>query len=491
MTMGKETSSTFSRRRRWSARFAVLVSSICVLAIVAMVNYASQRYFSKRFFLSSQSEVRLSEQTLGLLRSLTNDVEVIMYYDRDEPMYPTISALLNEYRLACPKIQVRTVDYVRDPADAAEVKIKYGLDSLTEKNLVIFDSGGRDKVVPGTMLAEYALEQIPNAEEREFRKKPVLFMGEQVFSAVLLALSNPKPLKAYFLGGHGEHAPDGGDPQMGYMKFTSLLQQNYVQVQPLSLLGTNRVPDDCNLLIIAGPVQPLAELEVQRIANYLEQGGRLLALLSYQSADKRLGLEPLLEQWGVKIGPGLVRDPDNTSMNADVLPDDFGSHPIMNPLLKSRLHMMLPRPVGPTTTNAPDAGAPAVDVLIRSGPNSVILPITGAKPGPQPLGVAVERAEAKGVVTERGASRLVVLGDSIFLGNEIIDSMGNRDFASSVINWLLDRTALMQGVGPRKVTEYRLVMTESQYRRIQWLLLGGLPAGVLLLGGIVWLTRRS
>lgn len=490
--MGTDTHPTFSAKRRWSARVSVLVASLSVIAIVCLVNYASQRHFSKRFFLSSQTEVKLSEQTLGLLRGLTNEVRITLFYNREEPLFTTVEALVNEYRLASPRITVNTVDYIRDPAKAAEVKLQYNLSSLQEKNLVIFDSEGREKIVPGTMLAEYTLEQIPETEELEFRRKPVLFMGEQMFSAVILAIVNPKPLKAYFLGGHGEHSPTGGDERMGYLKFTQLLQQNYVQVELLSLLGTNRVPDDCNLLIIAGPEQPLAELELQRISTYLDQGGRLLVLLSYSSLGKRLGLESLFEKWGIQLGESVVRDPDNTSLTtgADLLPDDFGPHPIMNPLLQSRLHLILPRAVGPASTNAPGADDPLVDVLVASGPRSEVTRSNDPVLGPQPLAVAVERAEAKGVVTERGATRLVVVGDSIFLGNELIESMGNRDFANAVINWLLDRTALLQGVGPRKLTEYRLVMTDSQMYRIEWILLAGLPALSLVAGGLIWLRRR-
>ena len=488
--MGNKISPTFSSRRRWAARFAVLISTVSVVAIVGMVNYASQRYLSGRFFLSTETNVELSGQTMGLLRGLTNDVEVILYYDREESLYPVVSGLLNEYRLACPRIQVRTVDYLRDPAEAAEVKIRYGLSSFQEKNLVIFDSDGRQKIVPGTMLAEYTMEPIRGEEELEFRKKPVLFKGEQVFSAVLLSIGNPKPLKAFVLGGHGEHDPAGGDEQMGFLKFTSLLHHNYVEVHPLSLLGTNRVPDDCNLLILAGPVQRLAELEVQRIADYLEQGGRLLALLNYQSAGKSLGLASLLERWGVVIGEGVVRDPDNTTMGSDLMPNDFGSHVIVNPLLDSRLHLMLPRAVGAVSTNAPGVDALAVEVLVSSGPASLLLSSGDPAPGARPLAVAVERPEAPGVVTERGVTRLVVVGDSIFLGNQMIDSGGNRDFASAVINWLLDRTTLLGGVGPRPIHEYRLVMTDDQFMRVQWILLGGLPAVVLGFGGLIWFTRR-
>ncbi len=489
--MGTEPRPTFSAARRWAARFAVLISVLCVVAIVAMVNYASQRYLSKRLFLSAQTRVQLSEQTLGLLRGLTNDVEVILYYDREEPLYPTVSALLNEYRLACPRLQVRTVDYLRDPAEAAEVKIRHGLASLQEKNLVIFECGGRDKIVPGAMLAEYQLEQVPNATEREFRKKPVLFMGEQVFSAVILALANPKPFKAYFLTGHGEHPPEGGDEQTGYLQFACLLRQNYVEVQSLSLLGTNRIPDDCNLLVVAGPVQPLVELELQRLAAYLKQGGRLLAMVNYQSEDRVLGIERVLETWGVKVGPGVVRDPDNTVSGTDVISGDFGSHPIMNPLLQSRVHFVLPRPVGPVSTNDPAVDAPAVRGLVYSGPKSILVQPVPTRPARQPLAVAVEQAEAAGVVTERGTTRMVVLGDSILFGNQLIESAGNRDFANAIVNWLLDRTVLLQGVGPRRVTEYRLVLTDAQFTRVQWVLLGGLPAVVLALGGAVWLSRRT
>ncbi|MCU0771677.1 MAG: GldG family protein [Verrucomicrobia bacterium] len=491
MTKRTEPRPTFSAVRRWSARLAVLVSTVCVLAIVVMVNVASQRHFSKRFFLSTRTEVRLSAQTLGLLQGLTNDVVVTLYFDREAALYPTVSALLNEYRLACPRIQVRTVDYLRDPAEAAEVKIRHGLDSAQEKDLVVFECEGRDKVVPGTILAQYELERVPNTEELEFRKKPVLFLGEQVFSAVILAVSNPKPFKAYFLTGHGEHSPESGDEQTGYLKFASLLQQNYVEVHPLSLLGTNRIPEDCNLLVIAGPVQPLFELELERLGTYLDQGGRLLAMVNYQSTGRVLGIERLLEKWGVKIGAGLVRDPDNTISGTDVVSADFGSHTIMNPILGSRVHLILPRPVGAVSTNAPAADAPVVASLVSSGPRSVLLEAASGGLGRHSLAVAVERAEAAGVVTERGATRMVILGDSIVFGNQLIESVGNRDFANALVNWLLDRTVLLEGVGPRPVAEYRLVMTDTQFARIRWVLLAGLPAAVLACGGILWLSRRS
>ena len=43
-----------------------------------------------------------------------------------------------------------------------------------------------------------------------------------------------------------------------------------------------------------------------------------------------------------------------------------------------------------------------------------------------------------------------------------LNAAANRDFVSYAANWLLDRTMLLAGIGPRPVTEFRLMMTRNQ-----------------------------
>ena len=109
-----------------------------------------------------------------------------------------------------------------------------------------------------------------------------------------------------------------------------------------------------------------------------------------------------------------------------------------------------------------------------------------------PLIVAAEQGGIKDVNTDHGTTRLVVVGDSLCLDNEIIDTVpGNAYFAALAANWLLDRPqVLLQGLGPRPLKEYKLIMTGSQRQSVQWLLLAGMPGAILLLGGLVWLRRR-
>jgi hypothetical protein len=175
---------------------------------------------------------------------------------------------------------------------------------------------------------------------------------------------------------------------------------------------------------------------------------------------------------------------------SDLVIEDFTRHPVVNPLFQSRLHVILPRMVGQLSVRAQAADAPKVEEIAFSGPRAYIEGEPVGELKPLPLMVAVEKGAVKGVVTERGLTRMIVAGDSIFLGNRQIESAANRDFAGYAANWLLDRTQLLQGLGPRPITEYRLVMGAAQMQTVQWVLLGAMPGAVLLVGGLVWLRRR-
>jgi hypothetical protein len=481
---------SFSPGRRWKIGFDVIVRTALVLAVVVMLNYLGANFFH-RFYLSSQTQ-QLSTRTLSVVNSITNRVAVTVYYDKTDDWYPMIMALLNEYHTANPDISVETVDYVRDAGEAEKIKEKYKLNSAKDKNLVIFDAGENHvKIVNGDELSQVKLEPVPNSTEHEFRRKPIAFNGEMLFTAMLLAVENPKPLKAYFLQGDNEPSlSDSGDN--GYLKFGAILAENYIATEPLTLLGQNAVPDDCNLLIIAGPSGAFSETELQKIDQYLAQGGRLFMLFNYSSLKKPTGLDSILARWDVAVLDDVVQehDPNNTS-GEDVIIYNFNSHPVVNPLTGQAVQLILPRPVGAVDSQNPPADAPKVDALVSSSPQSTLMGDSTAAPRSYPLMVAVEQKAVPGVASTRGTTRMVVVGDSFFLNNKYIEGGANRDFAGYAVNWLLDRTVLLNGIGPRPVTEFRLKMTQAQQTNVRWLLLGALPGAILVFGWLVWFGRRK
>jgi hypothetical protein len=194
----------------------------------------------------------------------------------------------------------------------------------------------------------------------------------------------------------------------------------------------------------------------------------------------------------VDLGHNVVSDSDNTVKGSDVIISNYGDgkNPVVNSLLGLQIQLSLPRTVGRWKPQADSVDAPRVDEIAFTGPKATVRGGLARKP-PFPLMAAVEKGAIKDVITERGATRIVVVGDSIFLGNLQIESGHNRDFANNAINWLLDRSQLLGGVGPRPITDYKVVMTNTQMHQAQLLLLGGLPGSVLVLGALVWLRRRK
>jgi len=496
--MPTENPPSFSPAQKWSAGLNVGLSVLALGAILLMVNYLGARHFA-RVSLAASRRIELSPLTRETLASLTNDVKVTIYYDREEPLYESVRALLKEYMFASARLQVETVDYRRDPGAAQMVKTAYKLSQATDKNLVIFDCNKRWKTVTQNELSDLDIQALIAGKSREVRRTH--FKGEMLFTSAILNVTTLRTLKAYFLQGHGEHEPDSEDKLMGYSEFAGVLRENNIERDKLSLDGAAEVPADCHLLIIAGPRIPLLPEELDKIDRYLKQGGRLFAAFNYSSAWRPLGLEGRLARWGVAVGNNVVFDSEHTYTGMDMAVSRFGNHAISRPLAQSALYMLLPRSVDKMRGGGVSSDGVSADSIAFTGERARVetdLRKDGAHyPSPRdyvgtvPLIVAAEKGRLTGVTADRGATRLVVCGDSVFLGNETINKAANRDFASLAVNWLLDRAQYLTAIGPEPIKEYMLNMTKRQMISARWVLMLGMPGAVMLLGLLVAVRRRK
>lgn len=497
---------SFSKSRRWLIWFNTILGVAAVIALVAMANYLASGYF-KRLQTSSRLRQEITPQTTTLLSRLTNQVEVTIFFDQqdNEQIYSLVLALLKQYSYANPNIRVQSLDYTRSPGKAAVLLSKHKISNLKDKDFVIFDCAGRSKVVYENELYDYDLNSLKMGEQSDVRRDS--FKGELLFSSAIFSVTYPRQAKAYFIYGHGEHDPENSSSDHGYSKFASILQdETNVEWKRLTLFGTNEIPEDCQLLIIAGPSKAqFHESELAKIENYLKQGRRLLVLLNNIALGNPSGIETVLAKWNVHIEPLKIEDKGFQPTGDDLVPAQLNeNHQIMKSLVAAELqiYLVLPRAVffKPSSTTQ-TAEAPQVEILAATSTNAIALFKTrnakgeievGQRTGTFPLVAAVEHGSIKNVSTERGVTRIVVIGDSLCFDNQLIDTAANHYFANSAINWLVDRPQmLLAGIGPRPITEYKLLLTDDQSRKLRWLLLGGLPGAVLLFGGVVWLRRRS
>jgi ABC-type uncharacterized transport system len=478
---------SFSTARRWKIVLDTILRTLLVIAVVGMVNYVGF-IFSRQYYLSPQTRVELSPRTVGILKTLTNRIDVTVYYDKRDQMYPAIMALLNEYHRYDPHFNVRAVDYLSDPGTAARIKDKYNL-MTSAKNLVIFDCQGKVKVAPGENLAQLGAVGVTKEKKIEFA--PVAFNGEKMFTSMLLSITRPQPFKGYFLQGDGEPSmEDTGDN--GYSTFANYLREDFVDIEPLTLRGDYNIPSDTDLLVIAGP-RNFSDAELTKIDHYLQQGGRLFVLFNYNSSQQPTGLEDVLAHWGVNVASDNVRDLVN-AVNSDgtvMEVQNFSPHPVVNALAGQSFVMVYPRPIGSLKTGDSSTDPLTVTELAFSSDQSLLADRRGLSPRSYPVMVAVEQNSTKALAPANGGTRIVVAGDSACLANQLIKVAANGDFAGYAVNWLLDRPVLLTGIGQTPVMNLRLVMTQTQMQNVRWILIAALPCAVLAFGWLVWLRRRK
>ena len=76
------------------------------------------------------------------------------------------------------------------------------------------------------------------------------------------------------------------------------------------------MPADCDLLVIAGPVAPFTDSEVEILRQYLEKNGRLFVLVHPRVPPGKLGgLDSLLADYNVDVRDDeIVIEPDRDLM---------------------------------------------------------------------------------------------------------------------------------------------------------------------------------
>lgn len=476
-------------RRRFLHGMNTGVAMLLMLALALMVNYLSARHYYRADWSRSRF-YELSDKTRGLLRDLKEPVEVTVLFQRHHPGYDDVDRLLQEYEYASPLIRVARVDPDRDLARAEDLARR---NQVAEINIIIFEQAGRRRVVTARELSDVDYSEALSGGSPQ----RVAFKGEQVFSSALLAVSQSRVPKVYFLTGHGERDLESQE-RNGYSRIKQQMLRDNLSVRVLAPGDQSGIPDDADALVIAGPRGRYAESEVAQIRDYLARDGRLMVLLdSYNES----GLEPLLESWGIAVGDQMVVDPSRTLSGSDLFVRSYGPHPITRNIRTQTCVFYLPRVVEPLSawTNLQDrADKPTVVSLCQSSPDSWAESDRDQRPvrydegrdvpGPISLAAAAERGPIQGLDVTVRPARLVVVGDADFASNLPLTG-ANFDFFMSALNWLLERDSLM-AIAPKPVEETRLLLDGAQLQMLYLILAMGVPGLAATLGVLVWMKRR-
>jgi hypothetical protein len=384
-------------------------------------------------------------------------------------------------------IQLRFVDVYKDLSAARELARKY---SAEQPNLVIVASEDRHRLLVPSDLMEFQ------------RGEPVAFRGEQALTSAILEVGDEKPPIIYWLDGVGTMRLDDTSPVRGLSEIASEMEARNIVLRPLDLSRTQRIPEDADLVILAGPRGPMGGLEADALRAYLEnEAGRLVVLLELGSST---GLEELFYTWGVQSPDLLVIDPlsAQTTRGGEFLVRHFVEHPLTEVLIRNsaplvggfwrpvREHPASPiderRQITPLLASPPESWGETQWRELNKAPTFDEGPDWR---GPLTLAVLAERRDSGQLGISIPGGRLLVFGSASWIANRHINSFANHTLWLSTVQWMLERDHLL-ALPPRPLQRYQLAFNDEDFRRLALVFLGP-PGFLLLLGAIVLLFRRA
>ena len=437
------------------------ILSLAVIVILGLVNFAGFRHH-KRFDLTTEKLYTLSDQTRQIVGGLQKDVTIVRFDKRTDPR---LDDLMAEYRNLSPHFKFMNVDPVENP----EVMKQYGGTRMQD---VVLASGTRTE----------HLEPGPRGD-----------ISEQEITSAILKVTRDKLKTVCFVTNHGEKvlSDDAGE---GFSAVQQELKRENYNVRPLELLSEDKVPPECDVLVIAGPRQAFFSQETTAVEKYLDAGGKVLLLLDPEIDPK---LDDLLQAWNINVGKNLIIDASGVGRIFQTGPTypvvmDYGSSPIT-------------KDFGRTMTLFPNARTAGIADRGKTTPESVELLKTSARsftiPGLKkgqteikydpktdtagPLSVGVAASKKAG----DASARLVVIGNSEFAANQWIGQQRNGDLFFNAINWLAQDENLIS-IRPKSITNRRVTLTQVQGVGFQWFALLILPGVVILSGAYIWWKRR-
>jgi ABC-type uncharacterized transport system involved in gliding motility auxiliary subunit len=453
----------------------ILVSVVAMAVILVLINVVAVRY-DGRLDLTEGGLFTLSPQTQQLVQGLPRPVKVWVVTTAPDP---NLREQLERYqRLNPSRFQFEFVDPNRNPLVAQRLQV-------TQSNTLVVESGESRQQLPQ-----------PPAPDLESNLTPILSRVVNRGEAI-----------AYFVQGHGEVSLEANGGSLSFAQAVGSLGREGYRTEPLNLVQAE-IPEDADVLVLAGPQRSLFPGEVEKLQDYLAEGGRLLLLIGPR-VD--VGLDPLLEEWGVVLGDDILVEASSVSQllgtgPAVALVTTYGDHPITAPLAAQRLMTLFP--LARSVETQAREGIQATP-LLRTSPQSwgetstdlentpVQFDPDSDKPGPLTLGVALtrnpENSEANAETAETEAeleeARFVVIGNVNFAVNGNLQQQGNRDLFLNTLNWLTEQTDQIS-IRPKSITNRRLTLTGQN---LNLLVLGStvlLPLLALGSGAALWWQRR-
>ena len=460
---------------QWKKAGVILTVILLLAVLSAGINYLAYS-LPWRWDVTQGKQHTLTASTVEFIKGLEAEIQLTALYVGLPPKY--LEDLFKEYeRISHGKIKTEIIDPIEQIGYAAQ----FGSVISGKERKVIIRAGDERRDVDFTK-SSLNEEQLTNAIVRVQREER----------------------QVYFLTGHGEFALASEEDQ-GLSLLAKLLDSNNITGKTLMLGIEENIPEDCDVLVIAGAHNDLTEKEEAMIEEYLKKGGDALFLIEHvivTTPDKTLteeeihknpSLNSILNQWGVNVEEDIVVD---LSSHAG---SDVGSPATRNYMRHKAItegldYTFYVRPRSMTVLDERRPSIKLAPIVLTATKESSWAETNRAleihfdekvdTPGPVPISFVIWEEKEEG---DQSDTRIIVFTDADFLTNVYINLYSNAEMGLNIINWLseLDYKVFLD---QKEIKVERLDLTSKQRRKIAALLFL-MPIFIAAGGIIVWMKN--
>ncbi len=450
-----------------------LVRIALVFGILVVINFISVRIFG-RIDLTKNSVYTLSEASKNLVRNLDDKVTIKAYFTEDLPApYNTnrrqVLDILNEYK-AYSKGNLQ-FEFINPEGEKGEQEARQAGIPPVEVQVIKEDKFEVKRAYLGLVFFyEDKKEILPVIQN--------LSSLEYDISSAIKRLTTRERKKIGYTIGHQE------PPLSSMQRVQQELSKQYDLV-PVELNDSQiTIPSDISALLVIAPQSKFKDSSLYAIDQYIMRGGKVAFLINKVNAALQqrytqpleLGLEPLLEHYGIRVNNDLVRDIQCATISVVQQQGPFQIQSQLpfpylpmasnmdknNPIVKD-LQNVIFYFVSSLDTNGAVAKGLNTEVLIRSSKYSgrqsgffMIDPFYRYSQQEMsesgiPLAVVVSGSYQSYFVdkslapqhSQSPATQIVVVGDGDFMKDEFMGSKGNLTLFVNIVDYLADDAGLI------------------------------------------------
>ena len=268
-----------------------------VIAIAVFVNMAVSLLPASYTTLdvSSQKLYTLTATTKNVLNELEEDITI--YVIRDEDSQDSVLAqTLQRYEEATDHIEI----VYKDPVVYPTFYQQY-TDNITMNSLIV-ESDRRFKVIYYSDIYESTIDYTT------YSSTVTGYDAEGLLTSAIAYVTSDTAPRMYEVDGHGETALS--------TTFTDGLAKENAELESLTLLKSEAVPEDADAIILNAPSADINTEDADKLIEYLDKGGKIILTTYYTEnfAENMPNLSRVLEYFGLSVGDGVLLEGDQNYM---------------------------------------------------------------------------------------------------------------------------------------------------------------------------------